>query len=117
MKKLLLGLFLGVLLFIPFGVKAIEANPLSHLEVKTRGGQGNFDLSSGKKTFGFSLTATMDYAEIIATPTNESYVVEGAGKIDCQNGYNKIEVVVTDPSDNSSVTYTINLNFFQVKII
>ena len=114
MKKLLFIMVLGIFLLLPNSAKAIEANPLSHLEVQTNGGQGNFDLSSGKKTFGFTLTSTIDYATIIATPTNEAYTIEGAGKIKCENGLNKLDVVVTDPSDNSSVTYTINLKFNRV---
>ena len=114
MKKLLFSVLLAVVLLLPFGAKAIEENPLTHLEVKTRGGVGNFYVSGGKKSFSFGLTSTNTFATIIAEASNESYEITGAGKVECEDGANKIEVVVTDPSDNSSVTYTINLNFHHV---
>ena len=113
MKKLVFILLLMVFL-LPFSVRAIEDNPLSHLEVQTKGGTGNFNLSTGKKSFSFTLTSTLDYANIIATAKDDSYVIEGAGKVNCENGMNTIEVVVKDPSDESSVTYTINLKFNRV---
>lgn len=113
MKKIKNLLFLGALLLIlaPFKAKAIEANPLTHLEVETTQGTGNFDLSGGQKSFSFALATPYSYANIIAKSSNETYVITGAGHVECKEGLNTINVVVTDPADNSSVTYTINLNF------
>ena len=110
MKKIYFA-FLLLLLIMPFKVKAITENPLTKLEVETKGGTGNFDLSGGKKNFTFSLTGSLSYANIIATASDPTYVITGAGKVECKDGANTINVVVTDPTDNSNVTYTINLNF------
>ena len=114
LKMILFVLVLAVVLLLPYKAKAIEQNPLKHLEVRTIGGQGNFDLSGGKKSFSFRLRSTNTHANIIAEATNESYTITGAGKVECKDGKNVINVVVTDPSDNSSVTYTINLTFSHV---
>lgn len=113
LNVILLLLVLTVVL-LPSNTKAIEQNPLKHLEVRTIGGQGNFDLSGGKKSFSFRLRSTNTYVNIIAEATNESYEITGAGKVECEDGKNVINVVVTDPTDNSSVTYTINLTFSHV---
>ena len=110
-KHLLVLSFIFILTFVPIRTGAITSPALSHLEVETEQGLGNFNLSGGKKTFNFSLSSSLDYANIIATPTNESYQVSGAGKVQLKDGNNVIEVVITDPSDNSTEKYTINLNF------
>lgn len=111
MKKLnLLVLLLCVLFIGSIKTYAITEPALSHLEVETEQGNGIFNLGS-KKVFNFGLSSTLGYANIIATPTDPSYQVSGAGKVNCTEGLNKIDVVVTDPSDNSSVTYTINLTY------
>lgn len=114
MKKIYFVTIFALLLVIaPFKTKAIVENPLTKLEVETRQGTGNFNLSGGEKSFSFSLTSPFSYANIIAQASDASYTITGAGKVECKQGTNTINVVVTDPSDNSSVTYTINLNFNQ----
>ena len=115
MKRMVILLLSALVLCLPWRVKAIEQNPLSHLEVRTIGGEGNFDLSKGEKSFSFRLRSTGNSAFIIAEATNESYEISGAGKVECEDGKNVIKVVVTDPADKSSVTYTINLTFSQVE--
>ena len=113
MSKKIEFILLLVYLLLPFKTFAISTPALSQLEVETDQGTGKFDLSTGATTFSFSLSTSLDYANIIVKPVNDSYTVTGGGKVKCEKGLNKIVVVVTDPSDNSSVTYTINLNFNQ----
>lgn len=113
MKKFknLFYLFLLVLFLAPISANAIVDNPLTHLEVETQQGTGNFNVASGQKSFSFGLSSSYSYANIIAKASNETYVITGAGHVECQPGMNVIKVVVTDPADNTSATYTINLNF------
>lgn len=109
--KNLLFLFLIAIIILPIKAKAIVDNPLTHLEVETNQGTGNFNVASGQKNFSFGLSTSYSYANIIAKASNETYVITGAGHVECQPGMNVIKVVVTDPADNTSATYTINLNF------
>ena len=113
MKKFknVLFVLLMVVILSPFKAKAIVDNPLTKLEVETKQGTGNFNVSGGQKNFSFSLASTLSYANIIAESSNPAYTITGAGHVEVKEGMNTINVVVTDPSDNTSKTYTINLNF------
>ncbi len=101
----------GIFIFYPWNVREINSPALTHLEVQTDGGQGNFNLSSGKKSFTFGFSNSTNFANIIAEASDPSYQITGAGKVEVSNGLNVLNVIVTDPSDNTSETYTINLNF------
>ena len=105
MKRKIIIALLGLILLLPFTAKAIEDHPLKTLKIEGFG----VDLDTtaevqkgywcGKKTIN-----------IIAEPTNENYTVTGAGKVTVEDGNNELKVVVTNPEDESSYTYTINLN-------
>jgi phosphotransferase system glucose/maltose/N-acetylglucosamine-specific IIC component len=107
MKKIgliVMGLFL--MLIVPFGVHASGTPTLSSLSV-----EGIGSLNVARSSFNVKLTSTLGYATITATPSDSSYVVTGAGQVKCNQGMNTINVVVKNPTDNSSKTYTINLNY------
>ena len=94
-------------MILPFSASAIKSPALKHLEVETNGGVGVMDVN--KKNQSFTLFTPYNYTNIIAEAADESYKIEGAGKVDIKYGSNTIKVTVTDPSDNSSEVYTINL--------
>lgn len=103
MKKILAIIILCATLLMPINAKAISASALSSLSIEGIGEVKN------NRTYNF--TSSLGYVEVTATPSDSSYTVTGDGKINCEEGLNKIEVVVTDPSDNSTKVYTININY------
>ena len=114
MKKInyLFFILFGMFIFSVGSAKAITTgNALSRLEVECVGGSP-FALSGNgtSKTYSWTLYRDSEDVNIIATPASDTYKVEGAGVVKTQMGQNAIVVKVTDPSDNSTVTYTINLN-------
>jgi len=98
---LLLGMFI-----LPIKAMAISKPALSNLIVE---GIGELDVT--KTTHNIKLTSTLGYAEITADPASSNYKVEGDGRINCQEGNNEVTITVTDPSDNSTQVYTININY------
>ena len=109
MKKIIY-LLVALVLFIPVYAKAITpSDALTHLEVQSNGGTP-FTLN-GRTTFNFTLYGETQSVNIVATPASESYVVEGAGQQEVQEGANTYTVKVTNPADSSSVTYTVNVNY------
>ena len=102
-KKGLLFLVLIVTLLVILPVKVMAANLLSDLQV-----EGIGSLSLTKNTWNLTLTTSLDYANIIATPANGDVKVEGAGHVKVNPGNNKIVVKATSGANTES--YTINLN-------
>ena len=100
MKKMCYVLIAAIFV-LPFTVSA--SNLLSNLEV-----EGIPTLSMTKSTYNLTLTTTLNYANIIATPAKEGVTVTGAGKIEVQEGTNALIVTATDGT--TTETYTINLN-------
>ena len=92
---------LVLFVFIPLRVHA--ASLISKLEV-----EGIGDLSLARNSWNLQLTTSLTYANIIATPANETVTIEGAGKVEVNEGQNQIVVKAT--SGETTETYTINLN-------
>ena len=92
---------LVLLLILPLKVNA--ASLLSKLEVE---GIGALNLARG--TYNLTLTTTLDYANIMATPAKEGVEITGTGKINVNAGDNQIVVTATDGTETQN--YTINLN-------
>ena len=92
---------LVLLLILPLKVNA--ASLLSKLEVE---GIGALNLARG--TYNLTLTTTLDYANIMATPAKEGVTITGTGKINVNAGANQLVVTATDGTETQ--TYTINLN-------
>ena len=76
---------------------------LTNLEV-----EGIEPLSMTKSTYNLTLTTTLDYVNIVATPANEGVTVTGAGKQTATEGPNTYTITATDGKD--AETYTINVN-------
>lgn len=106
MKKMSLLILLLGLVVLPIKVMAISKPALSNLKV-----EGIGELNVNIMTHTIKLTSTLGYAEITADPADSSYKVEGDGKVNCQEGNNEVTITVTDPSDNSTQVYTININY------
>ena len=98
MKKIFYVLIAAILV-LPFTVSA--SNLLSNLEV-----EGIPPLSMTKSTYNLTLTSTLNYANIIATPAKEGVTVTGAGKIEVQEGTNALIVTATDGT--TTETYRVN---------
>ena len=104
MKKLFMG-FMCAMVMVPVGARAIESSPLESLKIEGI----NADLNVNKQV-NKARWCGGNSVNIIAKANNSGYSVTGAGRVNVNNGDNEIKVVVTDPADNSSYTYTINLS-------
>ncbi len=101
MKKIITMISLiAVIIIFPTIVNA--SGLLSKLEV-----EGTEPLKMSKSTHNLTLTTSLEYANIIATPANEGVTVTGAGKVDVKEGDNSITITATDGKEVE--TYTINL--------
>lgn len=98
MKKVVM--FVVCLLALPILVNA--ASLTNKITV-----DGIGDLNLNKKSFNLNLTTTLDYAEIEVEAADPSYTVTGDGKVDIQEGANKLVVTVSDGTNTEE--YTINL--------
>ncbi len=108
MKKITTNIILlALLLIIP--IKASAASLLSKLEV-----EGIGELSLSKTSWNLQLTTSLDYANIIAVPTEETVIIEGDGKVSVQEGQNQI--IVKASKEEQVETYTINLNVIKSSV-
>lgn len=98
-------LFLLALLALPLGAKAIENPPLKSLKINGLAQEFNVNYQNQTGYWCGKNNVTVE-----ATALNSNYQISGTGNINVQNGDNVLNVTVTDPKDNSSYTYTINLN-------
>lgn len=98
MKKVVM--FVICLLALP-----VLVNAASLTKRITIDGIGDMNLS--KNSYNLTLTTTLNYAEIEVEPANPSYTVTGDGKVDIQEGANKLVVTVSDGTNTEE--YTINL--------
>lgn len=98
MKKVVM--FVICLLALP-----VLVNAASLTKRITIDGIGDMNLS--KNSYNLTLTTTLDYAEIEVETANPSYTVTGDGKVDIQEGANKLVVTVSDGTNTEE--YTINL--------
>ena len=102
MKKInLIVVFLIGLILLPIKINA--ASLLSGLEIE---GIGNLNVA--KKSWNLGFSTSLNYANVTATPADESVKVEGDGKVDIKEGANTI--TVTASKGEQTETYTINLN-------
>lgn len=71
----------------------------------------NFDgigeLPLNRNTWNLSLTTTLDYVDIDVIPTSDGVTVTGAGKVDVEEGNNKIVFTATDGTTTEE--YTVNV--------
>ena len=104
MKKIVRILCMGILSFFIVPFIANAQGLIESLEVD---GIGALNISS-KNTWNLSLTTTLDYATINATPANDTVKIEGTGKVPVTEGDNQLIVTATDGT--TTETYTINLN-------
>ncbi len=111
MKRIIKSLLLMLLVLLPIKVFAIEKPALSSLVLEGGEEPYSFDLASSNTTFTHTISGNIEKATIVATPVNESYTVSGDGEIALQEGLNRIIVTITDPSDNSTMTYRIALTY------
>ena len=100
-NKLLLFALLCCLFIIPIKINA--ASLLSGINI-----DGIGDLNMSKKSWTYSFTTTLDYANVTATASDSSTKIEGAGKVEIKEGANQI--VITATNGSQSETYTITLN-------
>ena len=103
-KKVFLSIVLVIMMAIIIPVKVSAASLLSDLKVE---GIGSLNLA--KKSWNLTLTTTLDYANIMATPANESVTVEGIGKVKVNEGANTIVVKATDGTNTEEFTININV--------
>lgn len=66
------------------------------------------ELKLDRTTWNLTLTTTLDYVDIDVVTTAESTVVEGAGKVEVQEGANALSIKVSDGTTTEN--YTININ-------
>lgn len=98
MKKVVL--FVICLLALPVLVNAASLTKRITLD-------GIGDLNLSKNSFSYTLTTTLNYADITVEAADPSYTVTGDGKVDIQEGANKLVVTVSDGTNTEN--YTINL--------
>lgn len=105
LKRILFSVILFAILALPGRVFA--ASLLSSLEVD---GIGALNISS-RNTFNITLTTSLDYATINATPVDSTVQVSGTGNVKVQEGDNKLTVTATKGTETE--TYTINLKVYK----
>lgn len=98
MKKWFL---LVALLMFPIFVNA--ASLVSSISV-----DGIGDLTLNRNTWNLTLTTTLDYVDIDVVTVAEGTTVEGAGKVEVQEGANELAIKVSDGTTTEN--YTININ-------
>ncbi len=96
MKKLF---FLLVLLMVPFLVNA--ASLVTGITV-----DGIGDLKMDRNTWNLSLTTTLDYVDIDVTYL-DGVTIEGAGKVDVQEGDN--EIIIKASNGTTTEEYKVNI--------
>lgn len=97
MKK---AIFLVVVLLV-FPVLVSAASLVSGISV-----DGIGDLSLNRNTWNLSLTTTLDYVDIDVTSL-DGVTVEGAGKVDVQEGDN--EIIIKASNGTTTEEYKINI--------
>ena len=96
MKKLI---FLLVLLIVPFLVNA--SSLVTGITV-----DGIGDLKMDRNTWNLSLTTTLDYVDIDVTYL-DGVTIEGAGKVDVQEGDN--EIIIKASNGTTTEEYKVNI--------
>ena len=96
MKKLF---FLLVLLMVPFLVNA--SSLVTGITV-----DGIGDLKMDRNTWNLSLTTTLDYVDIDVTYL-DGVTIEGAGKVDVQEGDN--EIIIKASNGTTTEEYKVNI--------
>ena len=111
MKKTINLVLFMLLLILPLKVFAIADPALSTIEVAGTEKPNKAEVTAGKTTYNLALTGDYESVTINAVPANESYQVTGdVGEKEISTGINRFTIVVTDPSDNSSARYSLNIS-------
>jgi len=105
MKKIMVMVI--ALLFVPLVVSA-KVNLASSISID---GIGNAPLNGN--SWSVKLTTTLDYTDITVTPINDNVTVEGAGRVNIEEGNN--DITITLKEGETVETYVIHMNMVRPK--
>ena len=105
MKKIMVMVI--ALMFIPLVVSA-KVNLASSISID---GIGEAPLNGN--SWSVKLTTTLDYTDITVTPINDNVTVEGAGRVNIEEGNN--DITITLKEGETVETYVIHMNMVRPK--
>ena len=105
MKKIMVMVI--ALLFVPLVVSA-KVNLASSISID---GIGEAPLNGN--SWSVKLTTTLDYTDITVTPINDNVTVEGAGRVNIEEGNN--DITITLKEGETVETYVIHMNMVRPK--
>lgn len=105
MKKIMVMVI--ALMFIPLVVSA-KVNLASSISID---GIGEAPLNGN--SWSVKLTTTLDYTDITVTPINDNVTVDGAGRVNIEEGNN--DITITLKEGETVETYVIHMNMVRPK--
>ncbi len=105
MKKIMVMVI--ALMFVPLVVSA-KVNLASSISID---GIGEAPLNGN--SWSVKLTTTLDYTDITVTPINDNVTVEGAGRVNIEEGNN--DITITLKEGETVETYVIHMNMVRPK--